>query len=67
MKDPEDAYKYAKDIIKGRWPEAEKYIMKVPEDAYKYAKDIIKGRFPEGEEAIKSDEYYAEQYRNFIG
>jgi len=30
MKNPEWAYKYALDVIKDRWPEAEKYIMKAP-------------------------------------
>ena len=36
----------------GRWPEAEKYIIKDPERAYKYAEYVIEGRWPEAEETI---------------
>jgi len=49
VKNPEYAYYYAKFIIKGRWPEAEPYIMK-DKDPYLivwYARYIIKGRWPE--------------------
>jgi hypothetical protein len=43
MKDPASAYKYAKDIIKGRWkdigkPEAEEHIKKSESDWYVYKK-----------------------------
>jgi hypothetical protein len=47
--------KYAKDIIKGRWLEAEPYIIKNPTWACQYAKDIIKGRWPEAEPYIMKD------------
>ena len=43
-KDPEHACLYARDIIKGRFPEAEEYIKKDLEQAYYYARDIIKDK-----------------------
>ncbi len=50
-------------IIKGRWLEAEPYIMKDPEWAYWYARDIIKGRWPEAEPYIMTDEYWWDEYK----
>ncbi len=48
------AYYYAKEVIKGRWLEAEEIIGKNPSAAYLYAKEIIKGRWPEAEETIST-------------
>ena len=45
---------YVKDVIKGRWPDAENVIMKDPVFAFWYASNI-KGRWPEAEEVIRSD------------
>ena len=56
------AYIYARDVIKGRFPEAELFIKKDPYWAYEYAENIIKGRFPEAEEYIKKDPYYLARY-----
>ena len=53
---------YAKDVIKGRWPEGETVIASDPRWAYKYAKYVIKGRWPEGEKAIASDPDWAYKY-----
>jgi hypothetical protein len=57
--DPEESYLYAKDVIKGRWPQdeeigrqAEQIIIKDPKSAYEYAKNIIKGRWLEAEPYI---------------
>jgi len=62
------AYLYAKDVIKGRWPEAEEIIKTYPFTAYYYARDVIKGRWKEAEEYIKKDLSYAYGYaRNVIG
>ena len=33
--------------MKGKWPEAEPYIMKDPEIARWYAENVIKGPWPE--------------------
>ena len=43
------AYRYAQDVIKGRWPEAEPVIAQYPKWAYNYAKDICHRRFIIGE------------------
>ena len=65
-KDPEHVYLYARDIIKGRFPEAEEYIKKDPQYAYYYATNIIKGRFLEAEEYIKKHPKYAYEYAKYI-
>jgi len=53
-KDPQWAYMYALDVIKGPWPEAEPSIMKHPYMAYMYARAILKKRWPEAEPYIKN-------------
>jgi hypothetical protein len=52
LTDPDLAYSYAQDVIKGPWPKGEKAIARYPYPAYNYAKYILKGRFPAGEKAI---------------
>ena len=59
---PETALAYAKDVIKGRWPEVEPYIMKDTETAPWYAKYVIKGRWREAEPHIMKDPWAAAQY-----
>jgi hypothetical protein len=61
-KDPEWAYKYARDIIRGRWPETEAVIAKDPELAHQYARGVIRGRFPEAEAVIAKDPELAYEY-----
>ena len=56
------AYHYAKDVIRGRWPEVEKAIATDPWWAYHYAKDVIRGRWPEVEKAIATDTRWAYHY-----
>ena len=61
------AYLYCRDIIRGRWPEAEPYIMKDPEWAYEYIKYIVKGRWKEAESYIKKNiGIYSQYYDRFI-
>ena len=55
-------YYYARNIIKGRWSEAEKYIMKNPGWACWYALDITKARWPEAEPIIIKNSKYAYIY-----
>ena len=59
---PEYAYRYAKYVIKGRFPEGEKAIASNTTYAYHYAKDVINGRFPEGEKAIAKSAFYSYYY-----
>jgi len=63
---PEDLYDYAKDIIKGRWPEAEPTIMTSPAYAYHYAYGVIKGSWPEAEPIIMASPGYAYYYSKYI-
>jgi len=65
-KNPKNAYWYAEDIIKGRWPEAEPVIMTRMLWAYRYAEAIIKGRWPEAEPYIMESVEYAYMYAQFV-
>ena len=64
---PEYAYSYSKNIIKGRWLDAESIIMKDPFTAYMYAKNIIKGRWEEAESVIMTGEYWWDNYKKHFG
>jgi len=48
---------YARDVIKGRWLEAEDIIKTDPFRAYLYARDIIEGRWLEIEDTIAESEW----------
>lgn len=66
--DPMFAYKYAKFIIKGRWPEGEESISTDSSFSYAYAKDVIKGKWKKGERAIGRDERTSRLYnRDVLG
>ena len=56
------AYWYAKDVIKGRWAEAEAVISTSPEWAYLYAMHVVKGRWAEAEPTISTSAEYAYWY-----
>jgi len=59
-------YLYTSNVIEGRWPEAEPYIMLDPLLAYSYAYDVIQGRWPEAEPYIMKNPQYAYRYALFI-
>lgn len=59
---PGATFLYARDVLKGRWPEAEPLIARDPMCSYLYARDVIKGRFPEGEPAIEASVLYSDLY-----
>ena len=59
---PNLAVDYAKEVIKGRWPEVESAIMQDPEQAYNYAKEVIGGPWLEAEPAIMKDPEWAYHY-----
>ncbi len=63
---PKLAYYHANDVIEGRWPEAEPWIMKDPEWAYNYADNVIKGRWPEAEPWIMKNPYLSYCYAHDI-
>lgn len=61
--DPQRAFWYAYNHNrKGRWPEAEQFIIKDACWACTYAANIIKGRWPEAEETISKVKCYAHIY-----
>ena len=55
LKDPKLALQYAKEVIRGRWPEGEDAIATDPVSASQYAREVIKGRWPEAEAVIAKD------------
>jgi hypothetical protein len=60
--DPQWAYHYAKNVLKGHWPEGEPAIATDPYYAYRYARCVLKGRFPEGEKTLAADPWSAYHY-----
>jgi len=60
--DDSGAVHYARDVIKGRWPEAEPFIKQNPLEAYQYAEEVIKGRWPEAEHIIVTHPFSAYMY-----
>ena len=61
-KDPQWAYWYAKDILKGPFPLGEPAIAKESWRAFWYAAEILKDPFPLGEPAIAKDPQWAYYY-----
>ena len=62
MVEPGWALDYATNIIKGRWPEAEPYILQELHTAYWYAINVVKDRWPEAEPIIAEDPTLALMY-----
>ena len=63
---PLNAYRYARDVVNGRWPEGEATIAKDPRSAHYYARDFIKGRFPEAEATIAKSPRSAYDYAKYV-
>ena len=55
---------YSRDVIKGRWEEAESIISTDPWSAYSYSRHIIKGKWEEAEPVILTDPAYKECYED---
>ena len=64
---PQAAYHYARDVIKGRFPEGEYLIAQHPYWAFCYAVNVIRARWPQGESMIIQGPHYlvSEYYRSF--
>jgi hypothetical protein len=56
------ALRFARDVLKGRFPEGETALATEPQLAYLYARDVLKGRFPAAEAILATDQYYAYVY-----
>ncbi len=61
-----EAYEYARDIVKGKYPDGEEAISKSPYYSYAYAMYILEGRFPQGEKAISSEIEYLLDYNAML-
>ena len=66
LSNPKLAYYYARDVIKGRWLEAEPTIMKDPQSACNYAYDVIKDRWPQAEPIIMQHPQRAYEYARYV-
>ena len=65
-KNPTYAYRYAKDVIKGRAPKMEEAIATSADLSYYYAYNVLRGPFPEGVPAMMKTPGIWERYQNFI-
>ena len=67
MQNATNAYKYAKNVLQGRWKEAEPYILKNAYTTVRYVQDIIKEPCPEIEHELTGT--YASLYyvNNILG
>ena len=59
---PNYAYRYARDILKCRWPEGEQAILRSVRESYFYAKDVIKDRWYEAERVHAGDRVWWTNY-----
>lgn len=57
-----DALRYATEVIRGRWPEAEPLLMRHPNTAAGYAAQILRRRWREAESVILGDARSASGY-----
>jgi hypothetical protein len=60
--DPQTCAEYAQFVVKGRWPEAERFILKNLGVSLGYASSVIKGRWEQYEKAIINDPYMCYLY-----
>ena len=65
-KTPFFAYRYAREVLKDRWLEAEPYIMKDTWHAYCYAAVIMEDRWLEAEPYIMKDPSSSHLYARYV-
>ena len=58
LQSQEYIYRYALEVIEGRWPEGEITILQSPEHTCRYALDVIKDQWTEGEVSILQEPKY---------
>lgn len=63
---PGSAYRYARDVLNGRFPAGEKAIATSSKHACDYAIDVLKGRFPAGEKIISDYEQDSWLYAKYV-
>ena len=57
---------YAEDILGGRWPEAEEFIMQDSLSTFQYAVHVVKDRWTEAEPTLIQDPAFWPQYLSFL-
>jgi len=68
LRDPNNAYLYARNVVEGPWPEGEFLIAQDARHAVNYAQYITHQRFPAGEPEIMRSPAYAGAYAGqFLG
>jgi hypothetical protein len=60
------AFRYARDVLKERWPEVEPVIMKSPRYSYCYARGVLKSRWIEAEPYIQRSPLWWGEYRRWF-
>jgi hypothetical protein len=66
LTDPILTYNYIKDVIEGRWIEAEPIIASKPNLAFMYSRDVMRRPWVDGEKAIATVPEYAYHYAKDI-
>lgn len=66
LTDPLVTYRYACDVIKGRWKKGEKSIIKDAKSCMLYARFVLVGKFKKGEKTILNSPEYKDEYINFL-
>lgn len=66
LQDPKYSYRYAEQVIKGRWKKAEPTLAKDIYFSFYYAKNILKKRFKLAENLIATDAEFAYDYATNI-
>ena len=57
---------YARNFIKGRWPEVERLMLREAAWAFHYANEIIQARWPEAEEVIAKEPIWWTHYKKYV-
>jgi hypothetical protein len=65
-KTPKLSSHYARVFLRGRWLEAEPYILKSPEYSFYYARFVIQGRWEEAESMLMKDPVEAFRYSQSV-
>lgn len=63
---PQHAYRYAANVVQGRWEEGEEIIRTDPEYSFYYALNFVEGRWEDGEASIKTSAEFSYKYALFV-
>jgi hypothetical protein len=60
------SHRYARDVLKTRWPKCESVVINNAYTAFWYTSDLIKARWPEAENIIATDNFNSYMYARDI-